>query len=117
MTSNNTAKPTLFAAMNELVAFAVAVRHDWTDDQVTAALVDAKTCGMTWAQAIVGMARLMVDLDAKPGELVPTRTAPPRVIARPASLERHAEALDRVREDCALAVAKIRADENTRSTS
>lgn len=114
MTSTNTAK--LVAAMNELIALACAARPDWTADQVTAALMDAKTCGMTWAQAIVGMARLIVDLDAKPSELVPHRAVPPRVTARPAALDRHTEALGRVREDCALAVAKIRAEENTRTS-
>lgn len=114
MTSTNSPKPVLVAAMNELVALAVAVRPDWTAEQVTGALVDARTCGMTWAQAVVGVARLIVDLDAKPGELVPTHTAPQRSNPRPAVLERHANALDRVREDCALAVAKLRSDENAR---
>jgi len=115
VTSTDATKPVLVAAMNELVALAVAVRPDWTADQVTAALVDAKTCGMTWAQALVGVARLIVDLDATPGELVPNHRDPHRSPARPAVLQRHADALDRVREDCALAVAKLRAEENART--
>lgn len=116
MTSTNKAKPVLVAAMTELVALAVAVRPDWTADQATAALVDAKTCGMTWAQALVGMARLIVDLDAKPGELIPhhldMQRSAAKLAAKPAALGRHAGELTRAREDCALASAKLRADEN-----
>lgn len=110
MTSTNTAKPHLVAAVSELGALACAVRPDWTVQEVTAALVDAKTVGMTWAQTVVGMARLMVDLHARPAELVPARPdvrQPPR----PAVLDRHSAELDKVREDCAAAAAKLKAEE------
>ena len=115
MTSTNKPQPVLVAAMNELVTLACAVRPDWTADQVTAALVDAKTRGMTWAQALVGLARLLVDLDANPSELVPDHRDQHGSTARPAVLKRHADALDRVRADCALAVTKLRAEENART--
>ncbi|WP_157253143.1 hypothetical protein [Nonomuraea typhae] len=111
MTSTNTAKPHLVAAVNELGALACAVRPDWTVTEVTGALVDARTVGMTWAQTIVGMARLIVDLQARPGELVPTRTEPPRSARRTAVLESHASELQAARDACAAGTAKLKAAE------
>lgn len=109
-------KPEIRAALGELVALAVAVRPDWTADDVQAALVDARTCGWSWAHAFVAMARLIVDPDAKPGELVPPHPDPQRApLHRPGSAESAAELLAEARELCDRASAKLRAAEQTKT--
>lgn len=110
MTSIDTTKPHLVAAVNELGALACAVRPDWTVNDVTAALVDARTSGMTWSQTVLGMARLIVDLQALPRELVP-HADKLQAARRPAVLERHSDELQAAREACAAGTAKLRSDE------
>jgi YspA, cpYpsA-related SLOG family len=82
-------KPKIHRAQDELVAFAVAVREDWTAADVLGALCAAAPAGVTWEQAVVALARLMVDPAAGPRELIPDwrdATAPRRP-ADPASMD------------------------------
>ncbi|WP_158088821.1 hypothetical protein [Thermoactinospora rubra] len=58
-------------ATDVLIALALAVRPDWPEPDVRAALAAAHTVGMTWEQALVGLVRLMVDGHATPRELIP----------------------------------------------
>lgn len=106
----DTGEPHLVAAVNELGAMACAVRPDWPPADVTAALVDARVCGMTFAQTLLGLSRLIVDLSAQPRELVPLGEAP-RTVHKPAVLKRHAGELEQARQACAEASAKRRTDE------
>ncbi|MBA2894451.1 hypothetical protein [Nonomuraea soli] len=84
-------------ATAELVVLAAAVRPDWAEADVRAALAHAASVGMTWEQALVGMGRLMVDGHAHPRELVPdardplhpARPAAADVAHRGAQLARH----------------------------
>ncbi|MEU8275707.1 hypothetical protein ACFYOK_10800 [Microbispora bryophytorum] len=103
-------------AIPELVALATAVRPDWAAADVQAAIVDAKTCGWTWAQALVGMARLIVDLDARPGELVPPNPDPQRSKApqKPGRPADHADDLAAARAAAAAAAEKLRSLEQAR---
>lgn len=73
MTSNNTE---IRVALPQLVDLAVAVREDWTAADVKGAMVNAYNHGFTWSQALVAMVRLMVDGQARPGEIVPERHNP-----------------------------------------
>jgi hypothetical protein len=105
----------LRSAMAELVALAVAVRTDWTAEQVQGALLNAKSNGFTWGQAIVGMARLMVDPQAVPAELVPPPKDPQRPwVQPPGAADNHRDELSAARVICAEATAKIRAAERGR---
>ncbi|WP_157251094.1 hypothetical protein [Nonomuraea typhae] len=63
-------------ASAELVALALAVRPDWDEADIRAALAGAHAVGQTWEQALVGLARLMVDGRAVPRELVPNARDP-----------------------------------------
>lgn len=104
-------EPTIYPAQNELVGLAVVVRRDWTAAQVSGAIIDAKTCGRTWAQVLVGMARLMVDPGAKPSELVPPAPDPQRANrpTRPVPAAAHADELEQARIDCERATAAHKA--------
>lgn len=103
--------PKIYAAQNELIALAVAVRPDWTAMQVSGAILDAKTCGKTWAQVVVGLARLMVDPDARPAELTPPAPDPQRANrpVRPVPAAAHADELERARIECERATARHKA--------
>lgn len=58
-------------AAEQLVALALATRPDWCEDHVRADLAHAAAIGLTWPQALVGLARLMVDPTAQPRDLIP----------------------------------------------
>jgi hypothetical protein len=58
------------AAQLELVALAVAVRDDWAEADVQAALLAARNAGWTWSHALRELARLMTTEDAGPRDLV-----------------------------------------------
>lgn len=104
-------EPKIYAAQNELIALAVAVRPDWTAAQVSGAIVDAKTCGRTWAQVVVGLSRLMVDPLARPSELTPPAPDPQRSNrpTQPVPAAAHADELERARIDCERATAAHKA--------
>jgi hypothetical protein len=72
---------TVHRATPELIALALAVRHDWAEHQVSGAITAAAQDGMTWEQALVSLPRLMIDPKAHPRELVPGTAA---VVAAPA---------------------------------
>ena len=106
----------LRSAMAELVALAVAVRTDWTAQQVQGALANAKSNGFTWGQALVGLARLMADPHAVPAELVPQPKDPQRPwIQPPGSADHHRDELSAARVMCAEATAKIRSAERAKA--
>ncbi|WP_431897856.1 hypothetical protein [Nonomuraea sp. bgisy101] len=80
-------------ATDVLVALAIAVRPDWNENDVRATLASAAITGTTWEQALVGLARLMVDGHAHPRELVPDTRDPltPRRAPTPDVAHRGAE--------------------------
>jgi hypothetical protein len=65
----------------ELIALAVAVRDDWTERDIRAAIAAAQSAGLTWPQVLVALPRLMADPKARPRELVPDSRSP--LAARP----------------------------------
>jgi hypothetical protein len=75
------ALPEIYPATEELIAFALASRHDWTEREVRDALTTAAHCGVTRDQAITGLPRLIVDRQAKPADLVPDSRSP--LVRRP----------------------------------
>lgn len=60
----------------ELIALALAVRDDWHDRDVRAAIAAAQSAGLTWPQVLVALPRLMADPKARPRELVPDSRSP-----------------------------------------
>lgn len=56
-------------------------RGDWQRRAIETVLAEAAAVGLTWPQALVGLVRLSVDVDAMPGDLVryerTGRPAPP----------------------------------------
>lgn len=92
-----------------LIQFAAETRPDWDSSNLRAVLLHAHTIGMTWAQVLATMGRLMADQRAVPGELVPDWRDPVaaahRVGADPA---KHADELADARAAIAAASAKRR---------
>lgn len=58
-------------ATPQLRDLATAVRPDWAQDDIQAAIAAATVIGHTWEQVLTGLTRLMVDPKAHPRELVP----------------------------------------------
>ena len=58
-------------AGEQLIALALAVRPDWHETHVRADLAHATTIGLTWAQQLIGLTRLMADPAAQPRDLIP----------------------------------------------
>lgn len=86
--------PEIRRATAELVALAVAMRADWDVSAVEQALAQAAAEGMAWPLMVSGMARLMIDPSASPGDLVPARwSAGTRVVPPPGTAERGAAAV------------------------
>lgn len=71
-----TEKTEIRTALPQLIDLAVAVRGDWNAADVKGAMLNAHNHGFTWPQALVAMVRLMVDEQARPGEIVPVRHNP-----------------------------------------
>ena len=57
-------------AQPELIALAVAVRDDWNEADVQAALMAAHGAGWSWPHALLELVRLMTTEDAEPRDLV-----------------------------------------------
>lgn len=71
----------LVPARAELIALATAVRTDWTERDVEAAVVRAQLAGWPWARVLTAVVLLAADPHGVPDELAPAvrsgRAAPP----------------------------------------
>lgn len=61
---------TIRPALQELVALAAAMREDWNPDQITGAVLAARTAGWSWERTVVTFAVLMTTDDAEPRDLL-----------------------------------------------
>lgn len=104
-------KPEIRRAVVSLVTLACEVRPDWNAADVQGAIVAAATAGWLWPRVLVEVARLMVDPDGAPRDLVHASQDPVRRRVVPADPERHADALAEAREACADGAAKLKAAE------
>lgn len=68
----------LVPARAELIALATAVRTDWTERDVEAAVVRAQLAGWPWARILTAVVLLAADPHGVPDELAPAvRNGPP----------------------------------------
>jgi len=66
-------------AVAELVALVAKMREGdpyWRAGVIEGVIVHAANTGLTWPQTVVGLVRLAVDPEARPGELIPNRLDP-----------------------------------------
>jgi hypothetical protein len=62
-------RPEIRRAVPALIALAGAVRPDWQEDDLQAAIVAAATAGWDWPRVLVEVVRLLVDPEGSPRDL------------------------------------------------